>query len=136
MSKFDNLKELSVLFVEDDNFARTAMLSILKNIFGDVTLADNGKNGLEIFTLFNSDIVITDLWMPEMSGLEMIAKIREHNTSTVIVVMSAYDCLEQIRNSEELEIFGFLKKPFMLNDFEKVLKDAGQKALEIKKNSN
>ena len=132
MEELDGLKRLSVLFVEDDNYARTAMLGILKNIFGDVTLADNGRNGLELFELFNTDIIITDLWMPEMSGLEMIAKIRQVNTGTVVVVMSAYDNPEHRYNSESLNIFGFLKKPFMLNEFEMLLKEAGRKALELK----
>lgn len=132
MSEFEGLKKLSVLFVEDDNFARTAMLGILKNIFGDAVLADNGRNGLDIFGLFPADIVITDLWMPEMSGFEMVAKMRESRPETVVVVMSAYDIPEYKMNAESLNIFGFLKKPFTLYDFEKILLEAGKKALEIK----
>ncbi|QAR32422.1 response regulator [Geovibrio thiophilus] len=133
MSELNDLKILSALFVEDDSYARRAMESILRNLFGQIVLADNGRNGLDIFGKTSVDIVITDLWMPEMTGFEMIAGMKAHNPELVVVVMSAYDVPDYEKRAENLGIFGFLKKPFTLADFEAVLKEAGHKAAEIKR---
>ncbi|GAB1535685.1 hypothetical protein ADMFC3_13160 [Geovibrio sp. ADMFC3] len=133
MPEMNDLKTLSALFVEDDSYARTAMATILRNLFGNLILADNGRNGLDIFHENSIDIVITDLWMPEMTGFEMIAGMKAQNPEVVVVVMSAYDVPDYESRAENLGIFGFLKKPFTLADFESVLKEAGHKAAEIKR---
>lgn len=133
MTEFNDLKSLSALFVEDDSYARRAMESILRNLFGQIFLADNGRNGLEIFSRNPVDLVITDLWMPEMTGFEMIAGMKQINPEPVVVVMSAYDVPDYEKRAENLGIFGFLKKPFTLADFEAVLREAGKKSAEIRR---
>ncbi len=133
MTELNDLKNLSALFVEDDSYARRAMESILRNIFGQVIMADNGRNGLDVFGKSSVDVVITDLWMPEMTGFEMIAGMKQLNPELVVVVMSAYDVPDYEKRAENLGIFGFLKKPFTLSDFETVLKQAGCRAAEIRR---
>ncbi|MCD8492091.1 MAG: response regulator [Geovibrio sp.] len=114
MTELNDLKNLSALFVEDDSYARRAMESILRNIFGQVIMADNGRNGLDVFGKSSVDVVITDLWMPEMTGFEMIAGMKQLNPELVVVVMSAYDVPDYEKRAENLGIFGFLKKTFYL----------------------
>ena len=125
------LKRLSAFFVEDDTYARKAMEAILKNLFGSTVFADNGRSGLEVFESNHVDIVITDLWMPEMTGFEMIEIMKARKPELVVVVMSAYDVPDYEKRAENLGIFGSLKKPFTLADFESVLSSAGNRAAEL-----
>jgi YesN/AraC family two-component response regulator len=129
MGNINELKKLTALFVEDDSYARTSMAVILSNIFGRVILADNGRKGLELFKENGADIVITDLWMPEMTGFDMIANMKDTNPDLVVVAMSAYDVPDFENRSANLGIYGFLKKPFTLSSFEAVLIEAGCKAV-------
>ena len=68
------LANLKVLYVEDEEFHREQLGIFLKRRVGKLYLAENGKDGLNKFKEFNPDIVITDLKMPEMDGIEMSQK--------------------------------------------------------------
>ena len=125
------LKELSVLFVEDDSYARKSMEIILGSLFGKVRVASNGAEGLRAFLDETADIVITDLFMPEMTGYEMIAEMKARKPQLVVIIMSACDNQDFERSKNSLGIFGCLKKPFTLENFETVLRDAGKKVKAI-----
>ena len=71
----DNLlANLKVLYVEDEEFHREQLGIFLKRRVGKLYLAENGKDGLNKFKELNPDIIITDLKMPEMDGIEMTQK--------------------------------------------------------------
>ncbi|WP_022850970.1 response regulator transcription factor [Limisalsivibrio acetivorans] len=125
-------KQLSVLFVEDDKNARESMSVILGQIFGRVELAADGCEGLEIYKNRESDIILTDLWMPLKSGIDMIREIRDLNLDSVVVVMSAYDIPNYDKQVEGLNIECFLKKPFCLEDLEDCLVHVATKAAKTK----
>jgi len=78
MINIKKLKELTtdldLLYVEDDSAVQTTMFNYLKKIFSSVTLACDGAEGLSFFKKNKFDIVITDLSMPKMIGLDMIEK--------------------------------------------------------------
>ena len=70
-------KDISILYVEDDKMMRENVTNYLQLIFDDVQSAEDGEKGLELYTQRAYDIVITDIQMPRMNGLEMIAKIKK-----------------------------------------------------------
>lgn len=90
MLSTEQLQELTALYVEDDEITREMACRMLSKYFRKVYSACDGKEGLEKFEQYSPDIIITDLSMPEMSGFEMIEKIRESNTVVPIIVTTAY----------------------------------------------
>lgn len=100
MDDIEKLKEYKVLYVEDDDITREMASRMIAKYFKSVVIASDGKEGLDKFNSEAPDIIITDLSMPEMSGFEMIAHIRQLNKNVPIIVTTAYrsetECLESV----------------------------------------
>jgi len=90
MLTHDRLQEMTVLYVEDDEITREMAYRMLSKYFKTVIPAADGRTGFDLYNDNEPDIIITDLSMPEMSGFEMIEKIRETNTIVPIIVTTAY----------------------------------------------
>ena len=87
----ERLKELELLYVEDDNETREFVSAILKRRFKTIHTAENGKVGLELFQKHKFPLVITDIKMPIMNGVEMIKQIRQdESVSPLVVVTTAH----------------------------------------------
>lgn len=85
------LKNLTVLFVEDEKLPRESIGRFLTTKVAAVHLATNGLEGLELFKLHHPDVVITDLEMPAMGGIEMIRRIRGMGDALPIIITTGYD---------------------------------------------
>ncbi|ADU66275.1 response regulator receiver [Desulfurispirillum indicum S5] len=85
------LKNKSVLIVEDEPLTRQMLARILSFRVGEVIVAANGKEGLELFHSRNPDIILSDLEMPVMNGADMIRAIRQVSPDKPIVVITAFD---------------------------------------------
>ncbi|MGD0281040.1 MAG: ATP-binding protein [Dissulfurispiraceae bacterium] len=103
--------EVTVLYVEDDPNAREAASEILKRIVRTVYVAENGKDGLEAFKQHNPDIVITDIKMPVMSGLEMARKIREESINKQIIVITAHSDTDYLLSAIDIAVDQYILKP-------------------------
>jgi CheY-like chemotaxis protein len=117
-------KNLKILYVEDDINLQNNMLNILENFFSDIYVADNGKEGLDIFkdninTESNFDIVISDLDMPEIDGFEMCSQILETKPDQKIIITTAFATKENINKLVEknIEVLKVLEKPIKMNQF-------------------
>lgn len=87
----DRLKELDLLYVEDDTETREFVTAILKRRFKNIHIAENGKAGLELFKKYKVPLVITDIKMPIMNGVEMIEHIRKDpHVDPLVVVTTAH----------------------------------------------
>jgi len=84
------MKNIKILYVEDDYMTNSITSAILKAEYRNVYTEMNGVNGLERFRKESPDIVITDLSMPRMDGFEMVHKIRQINPKTPVIVTTAY----------------------------------------------
>jgi len=85
------LKDLKVLYVEDEDIARLSIATFLKRLVGEIMTAENGSIGLQRYIEHRPAVVITDLEMPVMNGLEMIRRIRELDNDIPIIITTAYD---------------------------------------------
>jgi len=104
-------KTLKVLYVEDNQDARDAFRSMLSNFFNNITEASNGEDGLDKFKRSTFDLIISDIKMPKMSGIEMIKEIREMNDSIPIIISTAHEDNNFLISSIELGVNGYLLKP-------------------------
>ena len=85
------INNISILYVEDDLDISEEISYFLKSQVSTFYLATNGEEGLALFKEFSPDIIITDIQMPKMNGLDMIEKIREENSDIPIIITSAFN---------------------------------------------
>jgi len=106
------LKTLRVLLVEDEE----KLSKLLKNAIGDsfykFTVAHDGAEGLELFEKMEPDIVITDIMMPKVTGLEMAKKIKAKDSSVPIIILSAFSDTEKFLSAIDVGVVKYFIKPF------------------------
>ncbi|EAJ7694401.1 response regulator transcription factor [Campylobacter jejuni] len=114
-------KELIILVVEDEIKTRESLINVLSERFSKVIGAQNGDEGLKKFKKFKPDLVITDIAMPIMDGLDMVREIKEISDDVPIVVLSAYSEKERLLRSIDIGIDKYLIKPVDIEELFKVL---------------
>jgi len=110
------LGNYTVLYVEDDSSVRESLLRFLKRRFKDVFTAKDGREGFDIFEKETPDIVITDIQMPVMDGLEMSKLIKEKSPSTPVLITTAFNESPFLDKADELGIEFYIKKPVIKED--------------------
>ena len=116
-----NFKELTLLLVEDEASIRESMQEVLGGVFQKVISASNGDEGLKKFKKFSPDIVIADIMMPIMDGLEMSRQIKEFSKNTPVVILSAYSEKEKLLKAIDVGIDKYVIKPIDMDELFVVL---------------
>ncbi len=124
----------SALYVEDEKDARDSVLRSLKRVgFANLYSAENGLEGLAIFKEKRPEIVISDIQMPVMNGLDMIKNILEMSDDTHILLTTAFGDQEYFMRSIELKVDKYIMKPIdmahFLNSIEEICVKIEQKKL-------
>jgi len=122
----NEFKNLTLLYVEDDEIIRQNAVDYLANYFGKVFQANDGEMALEIYANRKPDIIITDIKMPKLNGLEMAKKIRKNDKSTPIIVATAFTDTSYLLEAVELQLIKYMTKPIS----SKKLKEALHLVLE------
>ncbi len=106
---------IDMLIVEDNDNMRKLMVTILHNLgFQKVEEAENGKTAWDKLQAHQFDLVITDLMMPEVNGLELLQKIRASKKplkSTPVLMVTASDQKSDVLEASKLKIDGYIVKP-------------------------
>ena len=138
-----NLKKLqsltnsmSVLYVEDDDNIRLEINRYLERLFFHVDSANNGQIGLQKYQENHYDIVLSDISMPIMNGLDMSRKIRELNENQEIIIISAYSSSEYFVESIEIGVSGYIIKPVDYNQMKEAIYYSAVKINAIKEANN
>ncbi|MDD2829691.1 MAG: diguanylate cyclase [Sulfuricurvum sp.] len=105
------LKSFTLLYVEDDSSTVRSFINAFGDYFNEVIIARNAEEGLELFEKHSPHILITDLQLPKMSGLEMIAHIRHAHPSFPIIVNSAFSDTHLLLRSIALHVDNYILKP-------------------------
>ena len=103
--------QISLLFVDDDEFVRRFYKKVLKNRMERFYIAENGQEGLQIYKKHTPDLIITDINMPIMDGLEMIKQVKQMSDDVKVIVLSAYSIKEYFLEAINLGVNGYLLKP-------------------------
>lgn len=118
---YEKLKEITVLYVEDEDIMRESVFMLLKRRFKKVLVAANGLEAMAIYKDEHPDVVITDLQMPVMDGMELAREIRALGDTPIVVVSAFNDEGHQVPEAN-----GRLLKPIRKNDlFDVVLECLG-----------
>lgn len=104
-------KDVTLLYVEDNTELRAEVSEIFLPFFKKVIIAVDGEDGLEKYNSHAIDLVISDIYMPKINGLEMAEEIRRKNKEIPIILFSAYEDSRYLMKAIDLSIEGFLPKP-------------------------
>lgn len=103
---------LKILYVEDDTTLREQFRTFFERRCDELLLASDGEEGLKLVEEHNPDIVITDIKMPVMDGLEMFEKIRIKNKKIPVLVTSAFNDQDYLLKAINLGVTRYILKPF------------------------
>ena len=121
---------LTLLYVEDNLGIQKLATKVFEKFFTNIILANNGEEGLRLFKEHNPDIIVTDIQMPGLDGLEMLKQIRELNLDTKVIITSAYDDKEKLFSAIDVGVSQYLKKPIavdtLVSSLLKIAKDIKQ----------
>lgn len=115
---------LKVLIVEDEEMIRKGIVLTVDWAALDcavVAEAANGEEGLAAAARFQPDLIITDLKMPKMDGIEMLRRLREGGKDTYVIILTAYDSFEFAQSALRLGAVDFLLKPFHDGELEQAI---------------
>ncbi len=128
------LNELNVLYVEDDKFIQEELEFFLSGKVKKLFIASNGEEGLEAYKNNQIDLIITDIQMPKMNGLEMSYAIREINKDAKIIITTAFNDTEYLMEAIKLNLGNYLTKPLDLNYLIEIMIESAKNILLEKEN--
>ncbi len=114
--------DISVLFVDDEILTRDKISNMLGREVRDLYLAENGREGLELFKSRKPDVIITDIIMPVMDGLEMARAIRAVDSKVPIIIATVYGESDFLMSAIEIGIDSYMLKPLDMSGLRDKLK--------------
>jgi len=139
--KKEEYKNIKILYVDDEQFIRENALEYLSRHFDNVYEAKDAFEALEIHKNIKPDIIITDINMPKLNGIELTKMIRKEDKKVQIIIATAFTDTQYLLDAIELQLVKYLIKPILdlklisaINDCIKILKDDSSNIRLIHKN--
>lgn len=113
--------KIKVLYVEDDDIARENGVEYLENYFEQIYEAADALTALKLYETITPDIIITDIQMPKLNGLEFVKRVRQKDKKIQIIVLTAYSHKDYLFSAIELQLVKYLIKPIKEKELEEAL---------------
>jgi len=110
----EQLKDISILCVEDEEGIRKVIVDTLKYYFNEVYEACDGEEAYEIYEEYKPKIILSDIQMKNVNGIDFVKKIRKHDQQTTIIMLTAHSNEEYLMDLINLNINHFILKPLNL----------------------
>ena len=120
------LKSLSLLYVEDDEHIREQLVLFFRRRVGAFYVAANGREGLEAYHAHKPDLVVSDILMPEMDGLQMAERIKAVDPNVPIILTTAFNETDHFLTAIQIGIDSYVLKPVDPNVLQKALDKSAQ----------
>lgn len=117
----NSYKNIKILYVEDDEIARENGVEYLQNFFETIYEASDAIVALQLYEKYKPNIIITDIQMPKLNGLEFVKKIRQKDKKTQIIIITAFCDKDYLLKAIELQLVKYLIKPVKEKEFEEAL---------------
>ncbi|MCD6174106.1 MAG: response regulator transcription factor [Sulfurimonas sp.] len=114
-------KPYSILFVEDEKEIRDNYIKYLKRHFLNVYEAVDGEDGYQIYKNKKPDIMIVDINLPKLNGLDLVKRIRENDQNTKVIMLTAYSNTNYLLEAIELKLVKYLIKPISRDELREAL---------------
>lgn len=117
--------DITLLLVEDNNDAREITGLMIARKFPMITLhsAENGRIGVELFEKHISNIIITDIKMPVMNGIQMASEIRAHNSDVKFIFLTAFNDNQHLEKVSTIGVCYYMTKPLNFNKLFSAIED-------------
>ncbi len=112
---------MKILVVDDEEGARDLFNTILTDEGYDVALADGGEEALGLFKSNPFDLVITDIKMPVMDGLQLLQEIRKMGSKTDVIMVTAYGEVESYLKAMSLGAAEYINKPIRIKELKQIV---------------
>jgi len=124
------LESIKILYVENYSISANSLAKFLLRRSEYVSIAHNGKEGLDLFMTGQPDIIITDIAMPIMNGFEMIEKIREISKDIPIIIITDHKSVAYYQKAINLGVDRYITKPFSLKELVNILNISAKAILQ------
>jgi len=114
-------KKITILYVEDEDDVREGYSRTLQRMSAQLFTAVNGEEGLKLFKEHQPDIIVSDIKMPKMSGLEMVRSIKEIEPEVKVIFTTAHSESAYLLEAIELQVEGYLLKPVQKKSLQKLV---------------
>jgi len=121
MYDLKKLKSMSLLYVEDDPLVLKESLEIFQVYFGEVSVFDNGKGASIALGAKEFDIMIFDIRLPGVNGIELSAQAKRQNSNAKIIITSSYEETGDLKEFIKIGVVSYLTKPFSLQELQEAL---------------
>lgn len=115
------LKDFTLLYAEDESNVQASMMEYLKTYFKEIHLASDGQEALDLYKKIQPDVLILDINMPKISGLDVAKRIREKDEDVRILMLTAHTEKDLLLEAVEIEMTRYLVKPVKPSEFKKAL---------------
>ncbi|QOG11201.1 response regulator transcription factor [Arcobacter sp. FWKO B] len=115
------LKELTILYVEDDINSQKEVTQTLKSFCDNVMTANNGKEALDIFNTHKIKLILSDIEMPTMNGINFIKEVRKKDLMIPVIMMTAHSTNDHLINCVNLNIQAYIQKPVSFSKLKEAL---------------
>jgi DNA-binding NtrC family response regulator len=122
-----NENDFKILVVDDNKDLREILEEYLREEGDNVEGADNGQEALEKYRENYYDLIITDLNMPELAGMELIKTIRQENEITEFAIITGYASMDSAVEAIKIGAFDYIVKPFRMEELKVVVKNVREK---------
>jgi two-component system response regulator AtoC len=116
-----------VLVVDDEENIRLVLKTLLKRHGYDVEVADSGESALALVDSFGPDVILTDVRMPKMNGLDLLATLKAKQNAATVIVMSAYGSVDLALEAMKAGAYDYVSKPFKPDEIVLVLRKAEER---------
>ena len=114
-------EKITVLIIDDEPIVGDALMTVLSDCGYEVAVARSGREGLEIASKQRFDFTITDLRLPDMTGLDVLSSIKEKDPCCMLIVITAFSTPEIVAESKRRGAIDVLDKPFFPSDVLSIL---------------
>ena len=118
---FNRLKDKTALYIEDEIEVLENISKVFENYFEKTYVVDNAERGYELLLNYKIDILLVDIELPKMNGIELIQKIREKNKHIHIIVVSAYTKTNYFLDCINYKVDAYIIKPFTFIKIQELL---------------
>lgn len=126
-----SISNLTIIYIEDDINIRSYICEFLKRYCKNIYEASSAEEGLELYEKYKPEILLVDINLPKMSGIELITHIRKFDRKTRIIISTAYTNKEFTIQAIELYLTRYLVKPITSQDLVDAIKKAVSELEEI-----
>ena len=116
-----------VLVVDDEENIRLVLKTLLKRHGYDVEVADSGETALALVDAFGPDVILTDVRMPKMNGLDLLATLKAKQNPATVIVMSAYGSVDLALEAMKAGAYDYVGKPFKPDEIVLALRKAEER---------